>query len=162
MTDTRFRRQVDELAARLRARGLQLAMAESCTGGWLAKACTDRAGSSDWFEGSLVTYSDLAKTRWLGVSPALIADYGAVSAEVVAAMASGTLRNSAAHWAVAISGVAGPGGGSQEKPVGTVYCGWAGPGREPESECFHFPGDREAVRSAAVAAALDGLLARIG
>jgi nicotinamide-nucleotide amidase len=112
------------LAARLLAKGQMLATAESCTGGMIAAACTDLAGSSAWFERGFVSYSNEAKTELLGVPAALIAEHGAVSEPVVRAMAQGALQHSRAQVAVAITGVAGPGGGSDSKPVGSVWCGW--------------------------------------
>lgn len=152
---------VMRLAARLSERGERLVCAESCTGGWVAKACTDAAGSSAWFEAGFVTYSNTAKSALLGVAPELIARRGAVSAEVVCAMAAGALARCPAHWALAVSGVAGPDGGSAAKPVGTVWLAWAGEESAPAAAHFLFAGDRDAVRRAAVVAALDGLLRRL-
>ncbi|VAW75768.1 Nicotinamide-nucleotide amidase [hydrothermal vent metagenome] len=149
---------VSELADRLLARGELLACAESCTGGWVAKSCTDLAGSSVWFERGFVTYSNAAKQEMLGVSVATLDEQGAVSEATVAEMAAGALEHSAAHWALAISGIAGPGGGSVDKPVGTVWIGWAGPGDWRNTERHHFDGGREAVRHQSVVAALRGLL----
>ena len=128
---------------------LLLATAESCTGGMIAAACTDLAGSSAWFERGFVTYSNAAKTESLGVDAALIAQHGAVSEPVARAMAAGALAHSRAQVAVAVTGVAGPGGGSSDKPVGTVWFGFAWPGGVV-SEVMHFAGDRAAVRRAAV------------
>lgn len=149
------------LAARLRAREEMLACAESCTGGWVAKICTDLAGSSAWFERGFVTYSNAAKQEMLGVSAATLEAWGAVSEPVVREMAVGALAHSRAQWSLAISGIAGPGGGSPEKPVGTVWMAWAGPGDWLEARCFRFAGDRQAVRQQAVAAALGGLKTRL-
>ena len=126
-----------------------LATAESCTGGMIAAACTNLAGSSAWFERGFVTYSNAAKTESLGVDAALIAQHGAVSEPVARAMAAGALAHSRAQVAVAVTGVAGPGGGSSDKPVGTVWFGFALPG-EVVSEVMHFAGDRAAVRRATV------------
>jgi nicotinamide-nucleotide amidase len=134
-------------------RGLLLATAESCTGGMIAAACTDLAGSSTWFERGFVTYSNAAKTEMLGVDTALIAQHGAVSESVVRAMAAGALAHSHAQVAIAVTGVAGPSGGSAEKPVGTVWLGFALAG-QVHAEHQHFPGDRAAVRNATVAHAL--------
>lgn len=134
-----------------------LATAESCTGGMIAAACTDLAGSSNWFERGFVTYSNAAKTELLGVAPALIAQFGAVSEPVARAMAAGALAHSHAQVAVAVTGVAGPGGGSAEKPVGTVWFGWATPAGVT-SEVMQFAGDRAAVRQATVRHALARLL----
>lgn len=133
-----------------------LATAESCTGGLIAGACTDLAGSSTWFERGFITYSNAAKTEMLGVDAALIATHGAVSEAVVRAMAQGALRHSHAQVAVAVTGVAGPTGGSADKPVGTVWFGWATPAGS-HSEVQHFAGDRAAVRAATVHHALTHL-----
>lgn len=145
-----------EVAARLLRDRLWLATAESCTGGWIAKVLTDLAGSSGWFERGLVTYSNRAKQELLGVPQALLDAHGAVSGEVVAAMAGGLRRRAGVDVALAISGVAGPSGGTPDKPVGTVWFAWdAG---TPITACVRFPGDRAAVRHAAVTHALRGLL----
>ncbi len=135
----------------------QLATAESCTGGLIAAACTDLAGSSDWFERGFVTYSNAAKTELLGVAPELIEHHGAVSEAVVRAMAAGALARSQAQVAVAVTGIAGPGGGSAAKPVGTVWLSWATPAGIT-SEVQHFGGDRAAVRTATVHHALTRLV----
>ena len=135
----------------------KLATAESCTGGMIAAACTDLTGSSNWFERGFVSYSNEAKTELLGVDAALIARCGAVSEEVVRAMAQGALQHSHAQVAVAVTGVAGPTGGSVAKPVGTVWFGWATP-HGITSEVQHFAGDRAAVRMATVLHALQTLL----
>lgn len=153
-------RTVSELADQLRTLGWQLATAESCTGGLIAGACTDAAGSSAWFERGFVSYSNEAKTELLGVPAELIRSHGAVSQEVAQAMAIGTLLHSRAHVAVAVTGVAGPGGGSAAKPVGTVWLAWATP-RGVAVELASFPGDRAAVRRATVLRALQGLLERL-
>jgi nicotinamide-nucleotide amidase len=152
------------LAARvgeaLVARGWRAATAESCTGGWIAKALTDVPGSSDWFEVGLVTYANRAKSGELHVDPRLIAEHGAVSEPVAAAMAQGAVARDGVDVAVAVSGVAGPGGGSAEKPVGTVWFAWAVPeGLVTERRVF--AGDREAVRRRAVEHALEQLLASV-
>jgi nicotinamide-nucleotide amidase len=133
-----------------------LATAESCTGGLIAATCTDRAGSSAWFERGFVTYSNAAKTEMLGVDAALIAQHGAVSEAVVRAMAQGALAHSHTQVAVAVTGVAGPDGGSAEKPVGTVWFGFAWP-NHVSTEMRHFDGDRAAVRQATVRHALTRL-----
>ncbi|WP_294765204.1 CinA family protein [uncultured Rhodoferax sp.] len=141
-----------------------LATAESCTGGLIAGACTDLAGSSAWFERGFVTYSNEAKTELLGVDAALIATHGAVSEPVARAMVLGALQHSRAQVAVAVTGVAGPTGGSADKPVGTVWFGWATPAGV-HTEVQHFGGDRAAVRSATVQhalARLAGLLQPLG
>jgi nicotinamide-nucleotide amidase len=152
---------VAALAERLLARGESLACAESCTGGWVAKVCTDQPGCSAWFERGFVTYSNLSKQEMLGVSATTLEAHGAVSEATVREMAAGALAHSAAHWTLAISGLAGPGGGSTDKPVGTVWMAWAGPDGWRRAECYHFPGDREMVRRQAVAAALQGLLEQL-
>jgi nicotinamide-nucleotide amidase len=152
---------VEELARLLLARGWLLATAESCTGGMIAAACTDLSGSSQWFERGFVTYSDAAKNELLGVDAALLRQHGAVSEAVVRAMAQGCVDRSRAQVGVAVTGVAGPTGGSLEKPVGTVWFGFMVAGRLT-SELRRFDGDRAAVRSATVAHALDGLLLRLG
>ena len=143
----------------LRAQGLRLATAESCTGGMIAAACTAIAGSSDWFERGFVTYSNDAKTEMLGVPAALIATHGAVSAEVARAMAEGALAHSHAGLAVAVTGVAGPGGGSKDKPVGTVWLAFARTGLVTQAELLQLQGDRGAVRLQTVAHALRRLQA---
>jgi nicotinamide-nucleotide amidase len=152
---------VAELAAGLTARGWRLATAESCTGGLIAAACTDRAGSSDWFERGFVSYSNAAKADMLGVAAALIEARGAVSEAVAIAMAQGALQHSAADLAVAVTGIAGPGGGSADKPVGTVWLAWAGRDARARvwvrAEQHRFSGDRGQVRSATVLRALTGL-----
>ncbi len=149
------------VAAELKAHGRMLATAESCTGGWISKLCTDLAGSSEWFERGLVSYSNEAKQELLGVRAVDLHRYGAVSEEVAAAMADGAVRNSRADLAVSVSGIAGPGGGSPDKPVGTVCFGWALPDRDVETEIRLFAGDRDAIRRATVATALEGILLRL-
>jgi nicotinamide-nucleotide amidase len=149
-----------ELARLLQERQAMLATAESCTGGLIAAACTDLPGSSLWFERGLVSYSNAAKTQLLGVPAELIAAHGAVSEPVARAMASGALSHSGAQVAVAVTGVAGPAGGSADKPVGTVWLAWAFDGRV-EAERQHFSGDRQAVRQATVDHALRGLIERL-
>lgn len=139
-------------------RGWMMATAESCTGGMIAAACTDLAGSSAWFERGFVSYSNAAKTELLGVDPCLIDRHGAVSEAVARAMAQGALQHSRAQVAVAVTGVAGPTGGSTDKPVGTVWFGWATPAGL-HSEVQRFPGDRAAVRAATVRHALARLAA---
>ncbi|HEX5738319.1 MAG TPA: CinA family protein [Hydrogenophaga sp.] len=148
------------LASELKSRGLMMATAESCTGGLIAGACTELSGSSDWFERGFVTYSNAAKTELLGVPAELIDTHGAVSEPVARAMASGAVAHSKAQLAVAVTGVAGPTGGTPEKPVGTVWFGWATP-QGVFTEHQRFDGDRAAVRQATVAQALAGLLQRL-
>jgi nicotinamide-nucleotide amidase len=149
-----------EVGRRLSSRGERLTLAESCTGGWVAACVTAIAGSSAWFDRGFVTYSNAAKMEMLGVAAATLEAHGAVSEATALAMASGALAHSAANWAVAISGVAGPDGGSKEKPVGTVCFAWVSGDGGGETDTQHFAGDRRAVRAAAVAHALLGLLAR--
>ncbi|MDX1698683.1 MAG: nicotinamide-nucleotide amidohydrolase family protein [Thiohalobacterales bacterium] len=151
---------VRALAENLVARNEMLATAESCTGGWVAKVCTDQAGSSAWFERGFVTYSNQSKQDLLGVSASTLDSRGAVSEQVVAEMVNGVLAGSSAQWAVAISGIAGPGGGSADKPVGTVWLAWGGPSGWRSAQKFCFPGDRDAVRRQAVTKALEVLLTR--
>ena len=153
--------QVVRLADALRARGWSLATAESCTGGLIAAACTDLAGSSDWFERGFVTYSNAAKQELLGVDEALIRAHGAVSRPVVLAMAAGALARSRAQLAVAVTGIAGPAGGSPDKPVGTVWIATASQDGAAQACCFRFDGDRRAVREATVREAFTLLLARL-
>lgn len=149
------------LAQALRQQGLKLATAESCTGGLIAAACTELAGSSDWFERGVVSYSNEAKTELLGVPAALIKQHGAVSEPVARAMAEGALRHAKAQVSVAVTGVAGPTGGSAAKPVGTVWFGFSVHG-QTHSEVQRFDGDRSAVRQSTVAHALRRLLALLG
>ena len=149
--------EVAILADGLRARGWRIATAESCTGGRIAGACTDLAGSSDWFERGFVTYSNAAKTELLGVAPGLIAAHGAVSEDVVRAMAQGALQRAPVQLAVAVTGIAGPGGAVAGKPVGTVWLAWGTVG-VIQAERLQLAGDRDAVRGATVAAALARLL----
>ena len=150
-----------QLSAELLRRGERVCSAESCTGGLIAKSFTDLAGSSDWFDRGFVTYSNAAKSEMLGVPPSLIEDYGAVSEAVANAMASGALRHSDADYAIAVTGVAGPGGGSTEKPVGTVWIALAADGYL-QAKCHHFDGDRAAVREATLIAGLEHLLDLVG
>jgi nicotinamide-nucleotide amidase len=148
---------VRQLATRLLKQRQKLCTAESCTGGLIAKTLTDLAGSSDWFERGFVTYSNQAKNEMLAVPASVIEDYGAVSEPVAAAMAIGALRHSHADFSVAVTGVAGPGGGSEEKPVGTVWIAVASADQNIARR-FQFSGDREAVRVAALVAALEALI----
>lgn len=146
------------LGERLRARRDRLVTAESCTGGWIAKTATDIAGSSDWFDCGMVAYSYEAKQALLGVRPQTLETHGAVSRETAIEMVSGALVNSGASIAVAVTGIAGPGSGSPDKPVGTVWIAWKQRGGYARAEVFRFDGDREAIRRQTVAAALQGLL----
>lgn len=146
------------VGARLRALRQTLVTAESCTGGWIAKTVTDIAGSSDWFECGLAAYSYEAKQALLGVRQETLMEHGAVSRETVMEMVAGALVNSGASIAVAVTGIAGPTGGTPDKPVGTVWLAWKRRGGYPVAEQVHFDGNRDAVRRQTVAAALQGLL----
>lgn len=152
--------RLQELAAVLIDRGLTVSTAESCTGGGIGAAFTDLAGSSAWFLGGIISYSNAAKQQLLGVSEQTLLDHGAVSEEVVQEMAAGACRQLNTDMAVAVSGVAGPDGGSAEKPVGTVWIAWIKGGVDGDitSRCFCFDGDRIAVREATVNAAVTGLI----
>lgn len=145
----------------LSQRQWQLVCAESCTGGWVAEVITATAGSSAWFDRGFVTYSNAAKQEMLDVSATTLSQHGAVSEPTVREMAVGALAHSAAQVSLAISGIAGPGGGSSDKPVGTVCFAWCMKERLPESETVYLSGDRETVRRQAVIHALTGLMARL-
>jgi len=145
------------LGETLRAGRQSLVTAESCTGGWIAKTVTDVAGSSDWFDCGMAAYSYEAKQALLGVRPETLEHHGAVSRETVLEMVSGALVHSGATVGVAVTGIAGPGGGTEDKPVGTVWIAWKKRGGYPAAELFRFDGNREAVRRQTVAAALRGL-----
>jgi nicotinamide-nucleotide amidase len=147
------------VGARLKERGMVLTCAESCTGGWVAQTVTAVAGSSAWFDRGFVTYSNEAKQEMLGVPAETLERHGAVSEETARAMAVGALTHAQANVALSVTGIAGPSGGSAEKPVGMVCFGWAGGGREPSTETKYFDGDREAVRRQSVIHALQGVLA---
>lgn len=147
----------EQVAETLRANGEMLATAESCTGGWVAKACTDLAGSSEWFESAAVTYSNRAKQALLGVTAATLEEHGAVSRECALEMVAGALVRFEASVAVAVTGIAGPTGGTPDKPVGTVWIAWQRRGGAARAELFHFDGDRDAVRRQTVAVALEGV-----
>ena len=149
-----------QLGAMLAAQGRQLVTAESCTGGWVSMLITSVAGSSSWFDRGFVTYSNQSKQEMLGVSGQVIEINGAVSEETARQMAGGAVANSQANTAVSITGIAGPGGGTQQKPVGTVCFGWQ-LGDQCDTETCHFPGDRRAVREQAVSHALTGLIRRL-
>jgi nicotinamide-nucleotide amidase len=156
-SDDELQLQAERLGASLRDTKQMLVTAESCTGGWIAKTVTDVAGSSDWFDCGLAAYSYEAKQRLLGVRAETLEHFGAVSRETVVEMVSGALVHSGSTVAVAVTGIAGPGGGTDDKPVGTVWIAWKRRGGYPQAELFHFDGDREAVRRQTVAAALRGL-----
>jgi nicotinamide-nucleotide amidase len=146
-----------EVGAKLKAGGLKAATAESCTGGWIGKVLTDVAGSSAWFERGFITYSDEAKVAMLGVQPGSLKAHGAVSEAVAREMAAGAADWSQAQVTVAVTGVAGPDGGSPEKPVGTVWIAWRWADGRLESRLYSFSGDRESIRRHTVLAALEGL-----
>lgn len=149
---------VEQIATRLIENNKRLTVAESCTGGWIAKALTDLAGSSTWFERGFVTYSNEAKQEMLGVNKSTIEAHGAVSQETVNEMALGALKNSHADYSLSVSGIAGPSGGSEDKPVGLVWFAWAFDGAVILSEQQVFSGDRNSVREQAVVHALTELL----
>jgi nicotinamide-nucleotide amidase len=151
---------IENLSAKLLQSGLRLATAESCTGGWIAKCCTDRAGSSAWFERGFVTYSNEAKHELLGVDAQVLEFAGAVSEAVAMQMASGAVNHSNADLSLAVTGIAGPDGGTDDKPVGTVWFGWSVDG-SVTTECKRFPGSRDDVRRQTVAHAVSELIGRL-
>ena len=156
-TDREILSLATRLGLRLREEGRTITTAESCTGGWIAKTLTDLPGSSAWFDAGVVTYSYEAKEALLGVNPRTLEQTGAVSEETVLEMVSGALARFGAGAAVAVTGIAGPSGGTPDKPVGTVWIGWKRRGGYGHAQLFVFPGDREAIRRHTVAAALIGL-----
>jgi nicotinamide-nucleotide amidase len=156
-TDQRIQALTRHCADLLRRQGLRLAVAESCTGGWLAKVLTDLPGSSDWFDRGYVVYSNDSKQSMLGVNGETLATHGAVSEATVGEMCQGVLRESGADLALAVSGIAGPGGGSAEKPVGTVCFAWQRQGAEPRTSRERFEGDRQQVRAQSVCYLLERL-----
>jgi nicotinamide-nucleotide amidase len=159
--DAQLAALVEALAGELGERAWKLATAESCTGGWIAKCCTDRAGSSAWFDSGIVSYSNRAKQQLLGVEAEVLEAAGAVSRVAALQMADGARRRAGVDVALAVTGIAGPDGGSPDKPVGTVWFAWAVGARPTEAERVLFGGDREAVRRQTVAHALQGLLDRL-
>lgn len=156
--DTAITQLAQTLATRFTEHQLKLACAESCSGGWIAKSLTDLAGSSRWFDCAVVSYSNQAKINLLGVSAQTLDTYGAVSQPVVKEMVLGLLDRCDADYGIAVSGIAGPGGGSEDKPVGTVWLAWGRPGVMIEAVRFSFEGDREQVRRQSVIAGLQGVL----
>ena len=158
VSDDELNQLACELGEKLKARGWMLATAESCTGGWVGQLVTAQAGSSHWFERGFITYANDAKTEMLGVPVETLEAHGAVSEETASAMAAGALKHSHAQAALAISGIAGPGGGTREKPVGLVCYGWALADGTVLSSTCRLDGNREEIRSRAVAAALRGLI----
>ncbi|MDP1682745.1 MAG: nicotinamide-nucleotide amidohydrolase family protein [Burkholderiales bacterium] len=151
----------EQVGAALKSRGMMLASAESCTGGWVGEAVTSVAGSSHWYDRGFITYTNESKQEMLGVAANTLAEFGAVSEQTVREMAAGALKHSRAGITLAISGIAGPGGGTPNKPVGTVCMAWATRSGAGLSQSFHFQGDRTAVRRQAVVAALQGVLRMI-
>ncbi len=149
---------LQHLAGVLTAKGWLMAAAESCTGGWVAKCCTDRAGSSVWFDRGFITYSNRAKTDMLGVETSDLLRHGAVSEIVAEQMAQGALDSAGVDASLAITGVAGPDGGTQEKPVGTVWFAWLVRGKGVRTECARFEGSRDSIRHQSVLRALQGML----
>ncbi len=149
---------ISQVAELLKVNQYKLTLAESCTGGWLAKVCTDLPGSSDWFDRGFVTYSNAAKHEMLGVNKSTIKNHGAVSQQTVQEMVSGALMRSHADWAIAISGVAGPGGGSAVNPAGSVWFAWMKKNQNPRTSKKIFSGEREQVREQSVEYALEELL----
>ncbi len=160
--DAALRDLAIELGDVMRARHQTLVTGESCTGGWIAKTVTDVPGCSDWFDCGMAAYSYEAKQAMLGVRPETLMEHGAVSQETCIEMVSGALIHSGASIAVAVTGIAGPTGGTADKPVGTVWIGWKRRGGYPVAHVFHFDGDREAVRRQTVATALRGLMEQLG
>jgi len=157
-TDAQLHLLAEEVGRFAKHHHHRVVTAESCTGGWIAKTLTDIAGSSAWFECGLAAYSYEAKQALLGVQPNTLEQHGAVSRETAIEMVSGALVHCGATLAVAVTGIAGPGGGTDDKPVGTVWISWKHRGGYPKAAVFHFDGDRESVRRQTVAAALRGLL----
>ena len=157
VSDEALREQAQDIAAMLARRGLMMVTAESCTGGWIAKTLTDLPGSSAWFDAGVVTYSYEAKEALLGVNPHTLERTGAVSQETAMEMVSGALARFGASVAVAVTGIAGPSGGTPDKPVGTVWIAWKRRGGYAHARLFNFSGDREAVRRQTVAHALEGV-----
>lgn len=149
---------LEQLILQLKKRRLTISVAESCTGGLVAQLLTENAGASDYFDSGFVTYNAAAKIHMLGVQEAVIKSSGEVSRHVVSAMAEGAIQNSQANLALAITGIAGPTGGTTEKPVGMVWIGWAGKNYQTDSKCFHFKGDRRSIRQQAAEAAMHGMV----
>ncbi|MCD6706792.1 MAG: CinA family protein [Thiobacillus sp.] len=162
VSDEELHQLAAELGDKLIARGWMLATAESCTGGWAGQLLTSLPGSSQWYERGFITYANAAKIEMLGVPPEVIDEHGAVSEETASAMAAGALAHSHAQATLAISGIAGPGGGTPQKPVGLVCYGWALEDGAVMSSTCRLDGDREEIRSRAVAAAIRGLIELLG
>jgi nicotinamide-nucleotide amidase len=157
-SEQELRDLAEQLGDCMKARDLTLASAESCTGGWLAKIITDIPGSSEWFTGSVVSYSNEAKQSLLDVSKNTLNEFGAVSGETVLEMSDGLFSHTEADVAVSVSGIAGPGGGSEDKPVGLVWLSWGKRGKTIYAMPYNFDGDREDVRKQSIAQALNALL----
>lgn len=157
-SDNKLLSLTEKVAATLKNKHYLLASSESCTGGWLAKSCTDISGSSSWFDRGFVTYSNQSKHDLINVSLSTLEKYGAVSKQTATEMAQGTLINSNADISVAITGIAGPDGGTTEKPVGTVWIAWSTKNGTNKTELFQLSGDREQVRYQAVIKALQGII----
>jgi nicotinamide-nucleotide amidase len=162
VSDAELHQLAVELGEKLIARGWMLASAESCTGGWVGQLLTSLPGSSHWYERGFITYANAAKIEMLGVPAEVIDEHGAVSEETASAMAAGALAHSHAQATLAISGIAGPGGGTPQKPVGLVCYGWALEDGTVMSSTCRLDGDREEIRSRAVAAAMRGLIELLG
>jgi nicotinamide-nucleotide amidase len=158
MTDNTLYQLAEQVGQALKKRGVMLAAAESCTGGWVSEAITMVPGSSDWFERGFVTYTYISKREMLGVSSDTLGRHGAVSEPTAREMVAGAMAHSHAQVAVAVSGTAGPSGGTPDKPVGTVCFAWGVKDGVPESETRHFVGDRQSVRKQSVEHALNGIL----
>jgi nicotinamide-nucleotide amidase len=155
--DLEFYKLVEKLAASLLSKGWTMATAESCTGGWIAKCCTDLAGSSAWFDRGFISYSNQAKQEMLGVGSTLLETEGAVSKATAIAMAEGARRRAGVNVALSVTGIAGPDGGTADKPVGTVWFGWSLEGQAVAAEVLQFEGDRDAVRRQTLVHALSRL-----
>ena len=160
-TDAELATLATRIATAMQQHKLMLSAAESCTGGWIAKTLTDLSGSSAWFEAGVVSYSNEAKVSLLGVRPETLERVGAVGEDTALEMVSGALTRLNTDVAVAVTGIAGPTGGTPEKPVGTVWIGWQRRGDAPHAKLFQFVGDREAIRRQTAAAALEGVLATL-
>lgn len=158
MHNFELEKTIAAVSSRLLARRWRMATAESCTGGWVAKCCTDRPGSSAWFDRGYITYSYESKVELLAVEPELIVRHGAVSEVVARQMAVGACRSPHVQAALSITGIAGPDGGTADKPVGTVWFAWHADRGLPRTECRHFKGDRNSIRSATVMYALRGMV----
>lgn len=148
----------EELGSCMKSKGIKLASAESCTGGWIAKIITDMPGSSEWFTGSVVCYSNESKVSLLGVQENTLTEFGAVSGDTVIEMVDGIFANTDADVAVGVSGIAGPDGGTEDKPVGLVWLSWGKRGKSVYAKPYNFEGDRDEVRKLSIAQALNNLL----